>query len=43
MNEDKENIFATFFKKGSFDKDKKEKILIGFLLGVFFLLVAAPV
>ncbi len=42
MNDGKEGLFVSLIKKGTFTREKMEKLLIYFLLGVFCLLVANP-
>ena len=42
MNDEKEENIFSFINMGSFTKEKKEKILIVFLVGVFCLLAATP-
>ena len=42
MNDEKEGNIFSFINMGSFTKEKKEKILIVFLVGVFCLLAATP-
>lgn len=43
MNDEKEGSIFSFIKMDSLTKEKKEKILIFFLVGVFCLLAATPV
>ncbi len=43
MNKEKISKISEFIKKTGVDEEKREKILIFFLLGVFLLLIATPV
>ena len=43
MKDDLIGSLKALFKRDGISDDKKEKILIIFLLGVFLLLIAAPV
>ena len=43
MLKEKMKVFIDLFEKKGIDGEKREKILIGFLLGVFLLLIATPV
>ncbi|MCR5700916.1 MAG: hypothetical protein K6G76_02085 [Lachnospiraceae bacterium] len=43
MNKEKKSVWESFINVGKLDSDKKEKVVICFLLGVFLMLVATPI
>lgn len=43
MNKDKKSVWESFINVGKLDREKKERVVICFLLGIFLLLVAAPI